>query len=119
MLWVQAFAIALLLGTGLGCVIRHGDFTVMSNKVVRLSGFELDKADRVKGIVGKDVQHVIIFFPIGGVPTLEGALDDAFEKGGGDVLTDAVVKSWYWYIPYVYGQSGWSVKGDVVKTRGN
>lgn len=39
------------------------------------------------------------------------------QKGGGDVMTDAVVTSWFWYIPYVYGQAGWEVKGDVVKTR--
>lgn len=101
-----------------GCVVRHGDFTVISNKVVRLSKFDIDKSDRVKGITGKDVAHTIIFIPTG-TPTLEGALDDAFEKGGGDVMTDAVIKSWYWYIPYIYGYAGWSVKGDVVKTRGN
>ena len=102
-----------------GCVTRHGDFSVVSNKVLRLSEFELDKADRAKGIVGKEVQHIIIFIPTSGPPTLEGAMDDAFEKGGGDVMTDAVIKSWGWYIPYIYGQSGWSVKGDVVKTRKN
>lgn len=100
-----------------GCVVRHGDFTVLSNKIIRLSEFELDKADRAKGLVGKDVQHIIIFFPTCGPPTLAGALDDAFEKGSGDVMTDAVVHSWAWYIPYIYGQAGWKVKGDVVKTR--
>ena len=102
-----------------GCVTRHGDFTVLSNKMIRLSEFELDKAERVKGVVGKNVQHMIIFIPTSGPPTLEGAMDDAFEKGGGDVMTDAVIKSWAWYIPYIYGQAGWEVKGDVVKTRRN
>lgn len=113
---VQVFVLGWVV-LSLGCVVRHGDFTVLSNKVIRLSEFELDRADRVKAIVGKDVQHIIIFIPTAGTPTLEGALDDAFEKGGGDVMTDAVVKSWNWYIPYIYGQAGWSVKGDVVKTR--
>ncbi len=102
-----------------GCVVRHGDFSVASNKLLRLSEFELDKADRAKGVVGKDVQHIVIFFPIGGPPTLEGAMDDALEKGGGDVMTDAVIKSWGWYIPYIYGQGGWSIEGDVLKTRNN
>lgn len=100
-----------------GCVVRHGDFTVLSDKMVRLSDFELDKADRMKGVVGEDTMHMVCIFPIGGPPTLEGAIDDALEKGGGDVMTDAIVKSWGWYIPYIYGQFGWSVKGDVVKTR--
>ena len=65
---------------------------------------------------GKDVQHLILFIPTSGPPTLEGALDDAFDQADGDVVTDGVVKHWgYWFI--LYGQSGWSVKGDVVKTR--
>ena len=100
-----------------GCTVRHGDFSVISNKLVRTSEFELDKADRAKGIVGKEAQHIIIIFPFGSTPTLGGALDDAFEKGGGDVMTDAVVKTYFFWIPYIYGQSAWVVKGDVVKTR--
>ena len=100
-----------------GCVVRHGDFTVLSNKLINVTDFELEKSDRIKGIEGKDVQHIVIFIPIGGPPTLEGALDDAFEKGGGDVMTDAVVKAGGFYIPYIYGKFSWKVKGDVVKTR--
>jgi hypothetical protein len=115
--WTVLVLFPLIIGNG--CVVRHGDFTVASNKVLRLSEFELDKADRAKGVVGKEVQHIIILFPTSGPPTIEGAMDNALEKGGGDVMTDAVVKSWSWYIPYIYGQAGWSVKGDVVKTRRN
>ena len=100
-----------------GCLIRHGDFTVLSNKIVDVSDFELDKSDRTKGIVGKSVQHSVLFIPFGETPTLEGALDDGLEKGGGDVMTDAVVKYSWWYIPYIYGQFAWTVKGDVIKTR--
>ena len=73
--------------------------------------------EALRWLVGKEVTHIIIFIPTGGPPTLEGALDDALDKGNGDVMTDAVVKFWGWYIPYVYGQHGWSVEGDVVKTR--
>ncbi|MHC5066425.1 MAG: hypothetical protein ACYTG5_20920, partial [Planctomycetota bacterium] len=62
------------------------------------------------------VDHIIIVVPTG-QPTLEGAVDNALFNGQGDVLTDASVEHWFWYIPYVYGQAGWSVKGDVVKTR--
>lgn len=102
-----------------GCVTRHGDFTVLSNKLVRLSEFELDHAERKRGIVGKEVSHIILIFPTMVQPSLEGALDDAFDQADGDVMTDAVVESWQWYIPYIYGQIGWSVKGDVIKTRRN
>jgi len=99
-----------------GCVVRHGDFSVLSDKIVDLRNFDLGSADRVNGVVGKDLAHIIIFIPTG-VPTLEGAIDDALEKGGGDVMTDAVVEMYSWYIPYIYGQQAWQVKGDVVKTR--
>ena len=102
-----------------GCVTRHGDFSVASNKLLRLSEFELDKAERARNVMGKDVQRIVFLFPIGGMPTIEGAMDNALEKGNGDVMTDVVIKSWSWYIPYVYGESGWSVQGDVIKTRRN
>ena len=101
-----------------GCFVRHGDFTVLSNKLVDLREFEVDKADRIKGATGKDTAHIIILFPTKNV-TLEGALDDVFSQTGGDVMTDAVIKSKYWWIPYIYGQLGWTVEGDVLKTRKN
>ena len=68
-------------------------------------------------MLGEEVTHIIILFPTGGPPTLEGAIDNALRKGKGDVMTDAVVHSWSWYIPYIYSQRGWSVRGDVVRTR--
>jgi hypothetical protein len=108
--------LALSLGA---CTVHHGDFPVISNKLVNTANFKLGQAERVKGVEGRDVSHIILFIPTSGPVTLEAAVDDALEKGGGDVITDAVVHSWAWYIPYIYGQSGWSVKGDVVKTRGN
>ena len=30
-----------------------------------------------------------------------------------DVLTDAVIESWGFYIPYIYGQAGWKVEGTA------
>lgn len=101
------------------CVVRQGTFPVISNKLVNTADFRVGQAERVKGVEGRDVSHFITYIPTGGPATLEGALDDALEKGGGDVMTDAVVTYWFWVIPYVYAQAGWSVKGDVVKTRGN
>ena len=99
-----------------GCAVRHGDFTVLSNRLVNTHHFDLDDTNR-QTVVGKDIQHIIFFIPIGGPPTLEEALDNAFDKSNGDVLTDAVIKSWSFYIPLLYGQAGWKVKGTSVKTR--
>jgi hypothetical protein len=99
------------------CSVRHGDFTVLSDKLVRTSDFDLSKADRVRGVTGQDVAHIYVLIPTKLQPTLKGALDDALRKGDGDVMTDAVVTFWSWYIPYTYGETGWEVTGDVVKTR--
>ncbi len=98
------------------CTVRHGDFTVLSNRLIDTQRFDLNDPNR-HTVVGKDVQHIIIFIPTSGPPTLEGALDNAFDQSSGDVLTDAVIKSWNFYIPYLYGQCGWKVEGTSVKTR--
>ena len=98
-----------------GCTIRHGDFTVISGKLVDTSDFRLGQADRAKGIEGEDMAHVILGIPTAN-PTLDAALDDACKKGDGDVVTDAVVESFGWSL-ILYGQKGWRVRGDVVSTR--
>lgn len=102
-----------------GCITHHGDFTVASTKLVRLNEFELDKADRVKGIEGEDIAHTIVFVPTKANPTLKTAMDNALDNGRGDVMTDVTIDFIDFYIPFIYGQCGWIVKGDVVKTRRN
>lgn len=99
------------------CSVNHGTFTVMSNKIVNVNDFDLDKADKIKNVKGTDRSHIIIFFATKANPNLSDALNDAFRKADGDVMTDVTVTSWGWWIPYIYGQSGWTVEGDVVKTR--
>jgi hypothetical protein len=98
------------------CAVRHGDFTVLSNKLIDTQNFDLNDIDR-HTVVGEEVQHVIVFVPTRSRPTLEGALDNAFDQSSGDVLTDAVIKSWNFYLPFIYGQAGWKVEGTAVKTR--
>jgi hypothetical protein len=99
-----------------GCTVRHGDFSVVSNKLIDVNNFDLGSTSKAKHVVGKDLSHIIVLFPTG-LPTLEGAIDAALLKGEGDVVTNAVVSSGGWYIPYIYGQNYWIVEGDVVKTR--
>lgn len=99
------------------CTLNHGTYTVLSNKIVNLSEFDISNPSRVKGAVGEDKSQIIIFFPTKQNISIEGAINDALEKYDGDVMTDVTVESYSWYIPYIYGRSGWVVKGDVVKTR--
>lgn len=99
------------------CTTDHGTFTVMSNKIVNVKDFELDKTDITKKVKGSDTSHIIVFFPTKSNPNISGALKDAFDQADGDVMTDVNVYTKFWYIPYIYGQSSWNVDGDVVKTR--
>ncbi len=99
------------------CSVRHGNFTVLSNKLISTK-FGIEELSRRRNVVGKNTEHMIILFPTG-TPKLEEALNDALNKTDTDLMTDVSVESWFWYIPYVYGNAGWEVKGDAVKTRKN
>lgn len=99
-----------------GCVTDQGNYTVLSNKIVNVKDFDLSKADRVRHVKGVDRSHQILWFTTKTNPNLSGALSDAFEKADGDVMTDVTVSTWGW-TTILYGQSGWTVEGDVVKTR--
>lgn len=118
---ISWFGLPVLLGLLVsgGCTIHQGNFTVASTKVFRVSDFELDKAARVKNVEGRDVAHIICVFPTKGNVSVKEAMDNALEQGNGDMMTDVTIDSWGFYIPYIYGQFGWFVKGDVVKTRKN
>ncbi|MDY4842151.1 MAG: hypothetical protein SO314_07300 [Alphaproteobacteria bacterium] len=100
------------------CTVNHGDFTVLSNKIVNTQDFDMGTSQRIRNIRGKDIEHMIIIFPTGN-PKLSEALNDAFEKTDTDIMTDVTVESWFWWIPYLYGNAGWEVSGDAVKTRKN
>ncbi|MDE1900170.1 MAG: hypothetical protein KGI37_00815 [Alphaproteobacteria bacterium] len=100
-----------------GCTTNQGTFTVMSNKIVNVSKFDLGKATKTKDVVGEDKSQIFVLIPTKTNPNLSDALTDAFRKSDGDVMTDVTVTSYQWYIPYIYGEAGWKVEGDVIKTR--
>jgi len=100
------------------CTVNHGDFTVLTNKIVSTSDFDLGSGARIHHVNGDDTTHIIFLIPIG-IPKLSEALNDAFEKADADVMTDVTVRSGYFWIPYIYGQQWWSVDGDAIKTRKN
>lgn len=106
-----------LLAAAAGCTVHHGDFTVLSDKLVRLDHFDLATADRSRGVVGEHVAHVVLAFPTA-TPSLERAIRGALDQGGGDLMSDAVVTLTWWYVPLLYGRVEWRVEGDVVRTRG-
>ncbi len=93
-----------------GCMTRIMDFTVLSTKSVDIPG------KRGPRVTGEDVDPIIIFIPAG-QPNVKTAVDNALEKGNGDVLLDAVIYNKFWWIPYVYGEAGFVVEGTVLDTR--
>ncbi len=101
-----------------GCVQNHGTFTVLSNKGVDVSKVDLAAGPRTKDVEGRSVSHrVLIFFPIGPGSSSGVALNEALAKGQGEVMADVALKSWRWSI-IIYSQSGWSVRGDVLRSDG-
>ena len=108
------FLVCIIFSTG--CSLRLADLTVASTKNVTLDKVDLDSFPQTKGIVGKDTKFNILFIPLG-YPHLEDAIDDALDKGNGDVMIDAVLHYKWWQ--FIIGQDTIEVKGTVVKTRGN
>ncbi len=98
-----------------GCAYRIGDMTVLSTRGVNLDKIDLDKMPQTKNVSGTDSKFIFLFIPLG-FPHLENAVDDALDKGGGDLMIDAVIQSEGWW--FIIGQTAISVKGNVVKTRG-
>ncbi len=93
-----------------GCSQRIVDFTAISTKNIdwsKAASFERSK-NRVEGT---DKVHWIVVLPTGR-PHMKEAIDRALENTPGSVaLLDGVVKTRFWYIPYVYGRQYITVEG--------
>jgi len=64
------------------------------------------------------VNHIVFWVPTRtNGPSLAEAVDEARERGNGQVLTNASARRIAWYVPLVYGEYGWEVRGDVLRLR--
>jgi len=115
---LSAFLFALLAPFLLaGCSVRVADLTLISTKNIDLNEarFDARKGRRTKG-------EDCVFAPLGliplGVPNLEEAVDDALEKGNGNIMIDEVTyrKEAYFIIASV---SCIEVEGTVLKISEN
>ncbi len=115
----RVIPLACVLGLALtsGCMTRLSDCTVASTKNVKLSKLDLDAIPRTKGVEGQSTQIKLLgLIPLSGPPNIQDALDDAFAKGDGDLMIDAVFYEGGWTAILV-SENIISVKGEVVKTR--
>lgn len=91
-----------------GCTTRLGDFTVLSTKNVDVSG--LRSGDRY---AGEDCINMLFgMIPMGDV-NWKNAMDQALERGKGDVMVDLVLTQKGWAIPYIWGQQCIEIAGTV------
>jgi len=96
-----------------GCTTHHGNFTVISTRNIDWSRAHefVRSSDRVEG---RDIVHIIILFPTG-TPSMFAAVDAALAQVPGAVaLVDSAIRSFGWYIPWIYGQQGWIIEGSVL-----
>jgi hypothetical protein len=103
------FLVALLAA---GCTVRQANFTLLSTKNVELSRVDLKKIDLVRNRDGSSSRFWFLFIPFGGQPTLEDAVDDCLENGGGDFMTSGVLYTNDWSL-LLFSYGSWKVQGDV------
>lgn len=96
-----------------GCTRRLGDLTVASNYNVVLSSYSPESGGYTQS-KGSSCAPIILFIPLG-FPNIEDAVDDALTKGGGNLMTDAVIRQTQWW--FLYGQSCFRVEGKVWNIR--
>lgn len=109
----RIFIILMMLHLG-GCTTHMTDLSMISNKNISLDKVDIDKLPQEKHIEGEDSKFIFLF-PLG-QPKLKEALNNALEKGQGDLMVNASVYVTGWW--FLIGEMGIKIKGDVVNTRG-
>jgi len=97
-----------------GCSTRYGALTVATTKNIDINMAQFEKVQ--DGVTGKSTKPIIIFIPTG-TPSIEDAIDAALQEVGGDIMQNVVIYYKWFYIPYVYGEYTFEVKGDVWKLK--
>ena len=97
-----------------GCTTRIGDLTFVSTRNIDLTHVNLDM-QHGKRVKGSDCKFAILGIIPLGLPTLQGAVDDALQKGGGNVMIDQVTYiSNYWFV--LFSRSCIRAEGTVLDT---
>lgn len=91
-----------------GCSTRLLDYSAVTSKNIDVSGLK-----RVGRYTGEDCRWIVLFIPTG-IPNWKTGVDEALEKGGGDVLLDTVLTQKGWW--FLVGQSCVEVTGTVARS---
>lgn len=116
-----AAALAVVTLLGAGCALQtvpHGRFAALTTRPAPSLGFQLDGAPRTRNVEAVVLSQQFLWVPTRtDPPTLAEAVEKALHRGNGDLLVDVEVDRLFFAIPLVYGQEGWRVRGDVVRSR--
>ncbi len=112
LLCASALAAALTLSS---CTTRLMELSVAGSKNVKLEDASQYTASHNVPTKGTHRSHIILFFPIG-APNIDNALTDALEKAGPNAvaLYNVTLDETNWWIPCLYGQKIYTIKGDPV-----
>jgi hypothetical protein len=110
--------LALLLAGAAGCATEHMRFAALSSQQVPALGYPLEGSRVVPDVASEVRSHTIFWIPTNtDAPTLQDAVDGALRRGAGNLLVDVEVDHWWVFVPFLYGQEGWRVRGDVVRSQ--
>ena len=112
---LKLFLVIIFLFSTTSCVYRIGDFNAISDKNVTLENLKIDYKKTVNKVEGEDCKPTIFFIPTG-IPSLEEALDDAMNKGNGNLMLDTALYYSSWSI-LIFGNSCFTCKGTVYNAR--
>lgn len=109
MVMVSVLAISSL--SMMGCSSRVADLTFATTKNIDLNDGHFVEGKRVSG---EDTRSIVIIFPTGN-PSVKESADKAIGQDRCAVgLSDVVVDSSFWYIPYIYGEATLKTTGNLV-----
>lgn len=117
-----AALLAVALAATTGCALQtvpHGRFAALTTRPAPSLGFRIeDGGARVRDVEAVVLSQHFLWMPTRtDPPTVEEAVEEALRRGNGDLLLDVEVDRIFFAIPFVYGQEGWRVRGDVVRSR--
>jgi hypothetical protein len=117
---LAVLAVSLLVATGCALqTVPHGRFAALTTRPAPSLGFQLeDGGSRTRDVEAVVLSQHFLWVPTRtDPPTLAEAVEEALRRGNGDLLLDVEVDRIFFAVPLIYGQEGWRVRGDVVRSR--
>lgn len=116
---LAVLAAALLATTGCALqTVPHGRFAALTTRPAPSLGFQVEGLPRTRDVEAVVLSQHFLWVPTRtDPPTLAEAVEEALRRGNGDLLLDVEVDRIFFAVPLLYGQEGWRVRGDVVRSR--